>query len=365
MQQPSDPQRRSWLRHAPLAVILTVAIIGYFTLRDHITFETLRDNREALLAFRDANYAVMILAFIAVYVVIVAFSLPGAAVSSVTGGFLFGLVVGTAANVIAASLGAFAIFLAARWGLGETLAAKIETSEGRLKRLKAGLHENEISVLFLIRLVPAVPFFVANLLPALVGVRFFNFAITTVLGIVPGALVFTWIGVGLGEVFDLRGDRGIVKGKMADVGMVLVGTVLLVANIVLTSLISGAGHRVLGALGIRVGAVDALFGLGTAFLFLFLMYLMIYKFVPARRLPWRTAGLAALLAAVSFELLKFGFSWYLTNFADYQSVFFAFATIVVLVISLYYTSTLFVLSGEIAQLVEERRIMARQREVFD
>jgi len=205
MQQPSDPQRRSWLRHAPLAVILTVAIIGYFTLRDHITFETLRDNREALLAFRDANYAVMILAFIAVYVVIVAFSLPGAAVSSVTGGFLFGLVVGTAANVIAASLGAFAIFLAARWGLGETLAAKIETSEGRLKRLKAGLHENEISVLFLIRLVPAVPFFVANLLPALVGVRFFNFAITTVLGIVPGALVFTWIGVGLGEVFD-RGD---------------------------------------------------------------------------------------------------------------------------------------------------------------
>ncbi|MEI4233126.1 TVP38/TMEM64 family protein [Roseovarius sp. D22-M7] len=205
MRQQSDPQRRGWLRHAPLAVILTVAVIGYFTLRDHITFDTLRDNREALLAFRDANYAAMILAFIAVYLVIVAFSLPGAAVASVTGGFLFGLPAGTAANVIAASLGAFAIFLAARWGLGEALAAKIETSEGRLKRLKAALHENEISVLFLIRLVPAVPFFVANLLPALVGVRFFNFAITTVLGIIPGALVFTWIGVGLGEVFD-RGD---------------------------------------------------------------------------------------------------------------------------------------------------------------
>ena len=191
-------------------------------------------------------------------------------------------------------------------------------------------------------------------------------------GLVSG-LLFVWFSTRLfgalrtvlGEVFDLRGDRGIVKGKLADVGMVLVGTVLLVANIVLTSLISGAGHRVFGALGIRVGAVDAILGLGTAFLFLFLMYLMIYKFVPARRLPWRTAGLAALLAAVSFELLKFGFSWYLTNFADYQSVFFAFATIVVLVISLYYTSTLFVLSGEIAQLVEERRIMARQREVFD
>jgi uncharacterized membrane protein YdjX (TVP38/TMEM64 family) len=89
--------------------------------------------------------------------------------------------------------------------LGQTLAAKIETSDGTLKRLKEGLNENEISVLFLMRLVPAVPFFVANLLPALVGVRFFNFAFTTVLGIIPGAIVFTWIGVGLGEVFD-RGD---------------------------------------------------------------------------------------------------------------------------------------------------------------
>lgn len=205
MQHPTDPKRAGWARHVPLGLILIVAVIGYFTLRDHITFDTLRDNREALLAFRDANYVLMVLAFIAVYVTIVAFSLPGAAVSSVTGGFLFGLVAGTAANVIAASLGAFAIFLAARLGLGQTLAAKIETSEGKLKRLKAALHENEISVLFLLRLVPAVPFFVANLLPALAGVRFFNFAITTVLGIIPGALVFTWIGVGLGEVFD-RGD---------------------------------------------------------------------------------------------------------------------------------------------------------------
>lgn len=75
-----------------------------------------------------------------------------------------------------------------------------------MKRLKQRLHDNEISVLFLMRLVPAVPFFVANLLPALVGVRLRNFVLTTVLGIIPGAIVFTWIGVGLGEVFD-RGDN--------------------------------------------------------------------------------------------------------------------------------------------------------------
>jgi len=193
------------MRHAPLAIILTVAVIGFFTLRDYITFDTLREHRDTLLVFRDANFVLMVLAFIGIYFAIVAFSLPGAAVASVTGGFLFGLVLGTAFNVTAASLGAITIFLAARWGLGQTLAAKIETSDGTMKKLKAGLNENEISVLFLMRLVPAVPFFVANLLPALVGVKFVNFVLTTVLGIIPGAIVFTWIGVGLGEVFD-RGD---------------------------------------------------------------------------------------------------------------------------------------------------------------
>lgn len=205
MDQVSQGARKPLSRHIPLAVIVTAAIVGYFTLGDVLSFDTLRDHREALMAFRDANFAGLAAAFIAVYVVIVAFSLPGAAVASVTGGFLFGLALGTLFNVFAATLGAITIFLAARWGLGRTLAQKIETSEGTLKKIKAGLHDNEVSVLFLMRLVPIVPFFVANLLPALVGVRFVNFAYTTVLGIIPGALVFTWIGVGLGEVFD-RGE---------------------------------------------------------------------------------------------------------------------------------------------------------------
>ena len=136
---------------------------------------------------------------------IVVFSLPGAAVASVTGGFLFGLFTGTAFNVISATIGAAGIFLAARWGLGATLTAKMEAAEGRVQMLKQALRQNEIEVLLLLRLVPAVPFFVANLLPALVGVKFRNFLWTTAVGIIPGGIVFTWIGVGLGEVFD-RGE---------------------------------------------------------------------------------------------------------------------------------------------------------------
>lgn len=202
MTQDSPPALR---RHLPLLTILVVAAIGFFTLRDYLTFDTLRDNREALLAFRDANFALISAAFLAVYIVIVAFSLPGAAVASVTGGFLFGLWLGTVFNVVAATIGAVVIFLAARAGLGSTLAERLETSEGRMKRVRDGLRENEVSVLFILRLVPVVPFFVANLLPALVGVKFRNFVMTTALGIIPGAFVFTSIGVGLGEVFD-RGE---------------------------------------------------------------------------------------------------------------------------------------------------------------
>lgn len=196
---------RPLLRHLPLAVILTVAVAGFFLLGDYLSFETLRDNRESLLAFRDANFAGLAIVFLGAYFVIVAFSLPGAAVASVTGGFLFGLGVGTLFNVLAASLGAVVIFLAARHGLGWMLAARLDASDGTLRRIREGLRQHEISVLLLMRLVPAVPFFVANLMPALVGVRLLNFAWTTVLGIVPGAVVYTWIGVGLGEVFD-RGE---------------------------------------------------------------------------------------------------------------------------------------------------------------
>lgn len=192
-------------RFLPIIIIAVVAALGFFFLRDYLTFETLRDNRQALLAFRDANFTATALVFVAVYVVIVAFSLPGAAVASLTGGFLFGVFPGTLFNVGAATIGAVAIFLAARMGLGQMLGRRMDASDGAMHRFREGLRENEISYLFLMRLVPAVPFFLANLIPALLGVSLRNFAFTTFFGIMPGALVYTWVGAGLGGVFE-RGD---------------------------------------------------------------------------------------------------------------------------------------------------------------
>ncbi len=192
-------------RLLPLFVILAVAVIGAFTLRDHLSFEALSENREHLTAFRDSNYLLAALIFVAVYIVIVAFSLPGATIATLTGGFLFGVFPGALFNITAATIGAIVIFLAAKWGLGEKLAAKMDGSDGAVKRIKDGIDENQWSMLFLIRLVPAVPFFVANLIPALVGVSLWRFAVSTFLGIIPGGVVYTSVGAGLGEVFD-RGE---------------------------------------------------------------------------------------------------------------------------------------------------------------
>lgn len=206
-------------RRLPLIAILIVAGIGAFTLRDTLTFEALRDNREALLAFRDANYALTVLLFMLSYVLIVAFSLPGATIATLTGGFLFATFPGALFNVTAATIGATLIFLAARWGLGERLAAKMEAGEGTVKRIKDGIDENQWSMLFLIRLVPAVPFFVANLVPALVGVPLNRFVISTFLGIIPGGVVYTSVGAGLGQVFE--------RGETPNLGIIFEPQILL------------------------------------------------------------------------------------------------------------------------------------------
>jgi len=200
------------IRVLPLLAILVVAGIGFFTLRDYFSFDALRQNRETLIAFRDANYGLTVLGFVTCYVVIVAFSLPGATVATLTGGFLFATCPGALFNVVGATTGATLIFLAAKWGLGERLAARMQASHGAAKRLKDGIDDNQWSVLFLMRLVPAVPFFVANLVPALVDVSLFRFAVSTFLGIIPGAIVYTSVGAGLGDVFA-RGVRSRSRGS--------------------------------------------------------------------------------------------------------------------------------------------------------
>jgi uncharacterized membrane protein YdjX (TVP38/TMEM64 family) len=207
------------MRRLPILAILAVAVTGAILFRDQLSFEALAKNREALLAFRDAHYAASAAVFVLTYVGIVAFSLPGATVATLTGGFLFGVFPGTLLNVAAATAGATVIFLAARAGFGEQLAARMDASEGLVRRMKTGIDANQWPMLFLIRLVPAVPFFAANLVPAFVGVPTHRYVVSTFFGIMPGALVYTSVGAGLGEVF--------ARGETPDLGIIFEPRILL------------------------------------------------------------------------------------------------------------------------------------------
>ena len=214
-----DRDGTALLRRLPILAILAIALVGAVTLREHLSFQTLAEHRETLLAMRDSDYGMSVAGFLAVYVAIVAFSLPGATVVTLAGGFLFGTWPGTLFNVLGATLGAAIIFSAARIGLGERLAARMDASAGTVCRIKRGIDEHQWSMLFLIRLVPVVPFFVANLLPALFGVPTWRFVVTTFLGIIPGALVYTSVGAGLSEVF--------AKGDAPDPGLIFEPQILL------------------------------------------------------------------------------------------------------------------------------------------
>jgi len=210
---------QAWLRRLPILLILGAAILGAVALRDELSFEALARHREALLAFRDAQYLWSVLVFLLAYVVLVALSLPGGTVATLTGGFLFGLFPGVLYNVAAAGTGAILVFLAARIGFGAALARKLDAAGGKAARLQESLRANEWSILFLMRLVPLVPFFIANLIPAFVGTSLPRFAVSTYIGIIPGALVFTSVGAGLGEVF--------ARGAAPDLGVIFTPPVLL------------------------------------------------------------------------------------------------------------------------------------------
>ena len=201
---PDDALNR-WWRRLPILLILVGFAVALVQFRDFLSFDALAQNRERLLALRDAHFVMASLAFIAVDTLVVVISLPGAIVLSLTGGFLFGLFPGTAYNVLSASVGAVVVFLAARMGFGADFARGIEKRGGVVARLQVQLRENEVWVLLTMRLIPVVPFFVANVLPAFVGVRLSIFVLTTVVGIIPAGVIYTSIGAGLGDVFA-RGE---------------------------------------------------------------------------------------------------------------------------------------------------------------
>lgn len=195
--------RNDRLRLALLGVIVLGSAAAIWVAGRYLTYDRLHDNYEILERWRDGHMALVVAAYMAVYIAAVAFSVPGAVWLTLIGGFLFGVAAGSVIVVIAATIGATLIFLAAKTVLGDMLRRR---AGGWVEGLERGFHDGEVIFLLVMRLVPAVPFFIANLAPAFLGARLGHFVWTTLVGIVPGTVVFVSLGSGLGEQLA-RGER--------------------------------------------------------------------------------------------------------------------------------------------------------------
>lgn len=209
--------RKQFRRLWPL--LLIVAMVGAvygLGLHEYLTLDALREHRETLQSFVREHALLAILAYIATYVAVVALSCPGATAMSVASGFLFGLALGGTLAVVAATIGATLLFLAARTAIGDLLRRR---AGPYLHRLEKGFHENALNYLLFLRIVPLFPFWAVNLAMAVLGMKVGTFVLGTFVGIIPGTFVFAAIGSGLGDVFD--------AGKGASMAELLSPTLLL------------------------------------------------------------------------------------------------------------------------------------------
>ena len=181
-----------------VAAIVVAAVAAYWVFgRGAISFAALVRHRMAIDDFVTQHGALAVLAYIGIYAAAVSLSLPGSAFMTIAGGFLFGLVTGSAAAVIGATVGGTVIFLVARTALGEPL---LKRAGPRASQLAQGFRADAFNYLLFLRLVPAFPFFLVNLVPAFAGVKLSTFFAATVLGIIPAALVYAFAGTGLDSV---------------------------------------------------------------------------------------------------------------------------------------------------------------------
>lgn len=199
-----DKPRGGLARLLPLGLIILAAAAFFLTgAYRYLSLETLRDHRATIEAFVAERYTLALLLFAASYIAATALSLPGATLMSVLGGFLFGPIVGGAAIVTAATIGAAIIFTAARTAIGDTLRKRA----GPFARtMEEGFKRNAFSYLLLLRLIPVFPFFIVNIAPALFNVSLRTFVVATFIGIIPGSFAFASAGNGLGAVLDSGGD---------------------------------------------------------------------------------------------------------------------------------------------------------------
>ena len=197
--QPGSSKLKKFL---PLIVIAAGFAIAYFMgWTKYLNPQLLVENADYLQNLVQENFLLVLIGFIALYAVLTVFMLP-ASILTVASGFLFGTLIGAPAVVLGATIGACALFIAAKTSLQETLKG---VAGPFIEKMEKEYNESPFSYLFTLRLIPVFPFAVANIAPALLGAKFKDYLITTTIGIIPGTVAYSLIGNGLRETIKSAG----------------------------------------------------------------------------------------------------------------------------------------------------------------
>lgn len=184
------------------AILALIAAYFVFDLGAYLTLDGIKRVSADVSGFYEQNPALVLGGFFAIYVAVTAASLPGAAIMTLAAGALFGLVTGTILVSFASTLGATLAFLASRYVLRDTMESRFGE---RLKSINAGLERDGAFYLFTLRMIPAVPFFVINLVFGLTRIKTWTFAWVSQIGMFLGTIVFVNAGQQLGQLDSLSG----------------------------------------------------------------------------------------------------------------------------------------------------------------
>ena len=190
---------RRWL---PLIALGALIVTAYFLgLQKYLSLAAIAENHAALETYVRDHLLSAILIYTAIYIGVVALSLPGAGILSIVGGFIFGWALSGTVTIFAATIGAIIVFQIVKTSLGASIA---ERAGPFVKKLSAGFAHDAFNYLLFLRLVPAFPFFAINAVAGLVRVDLRTYALATFIGIIPGSYAFAWLGRGLGSIIEAQ-----------------------------------------------------------------------------------------------------------------------------------------------------------------
>jgi uncharacterized membrane protein YdjX (TVP38/TMEM64 family) len=198
----SHHKNRSWQQWMPLAILLSLVALTYLLgLQNYISLSVIAENEMVLVDYVHSHLLLSILIYVVIYIAVVALSLPGAALLSIFGGFVFGWALSAPITVFSATTGAVIVFQVVKTSLGALVA---ERAGPFAKKLSDGFKQDAFNYLLFLRLVPAFPFFAVNAVAGLARINLRVFVIATFFGIIPGSVAFAWLGRGLGSVIEAQ-----------------------------------------------------------------------------------------------------------------------------------------------------------------